>query len=90
MSAIPSLASNMHHTPTAASADSRAGGGRRWDSGLEGAPELWVCEWCAPRLLLRAPAHTRARANTHTLSLLSLSVCHTGDFLIMGVFLIFS
>ena len=38
---IPSVASNTHHTLTAASADSRAGGGRRWDSGLEGAPELW-------------------------------------------------
>ena len=34
-SVIPSVASNTHHTLTAASADSRAGGGRRWDSGLD-------------------------------------------------------
>lgn len=33
------------HSSTAASADSRARGGRRWDSGLEGARELWACEW---------------------------------------------
>ena len=64
---IPSVASNTHHTLTAASADSRAGGGRRWDSGLEGAPELWACEMVrASPAPPRASAHSRARIQTHT------------------------
>lgn len=67
MSVIPRLASNAHHTHSHHPPPQIPG--RGWEAlgfGAGGGAGVVGMRWCAPRLLLRARAHTHRQTHTHT------------------------